>query len=166
MKQQPEYALQCAFVAYCARQYPELIVFSDTAAHIPKTVKQQLRANKLQSCGKWPDLFIAQPSGEYCGLFMEFKAESPFYKKKDGVLKQVERNEGQHDTMLRLRSKGYAALFVWELPQCIAVLNNYLDGKEITQAAKKTEKKEITNNMSAAEFVKATKAGRLKIKKR
>lgn len=164
MNQQPEYLLQCAFVAYCARHYSDLIVFSDTAAHIPKTVKQQLRANKLQTGGKWLDIFIAQPSGEYCGLMMELKAETPF--KKDGVtLLKNEHIEAQHDTMLRLRSRGYAALFVWELPQCIAVLNNYLDGKEITQAAKKTEKKEITN-MSAAEFIKATKAGRLKIKKR
>ena len=75
MKNQPEYLLQCQFVRWMTLQHRGVMVFSDTAAHIAKTVIQQGRANKLQTPGeKWPDVFVAQPSGDFAGLFLAPKA--------------------------------------------------------------------------------------------
>ncbi len=124
-KAQPEYALQCQFVAWMTWQHKGVLVFSDTAAHISKTVIQQARANKLQTPGeKWPDVFVAQPSGEYAGLYLEFKAESPF--KKDGfTLLKNPHIEAQAATMERLRAKGYWCEFVWRLERAQKIVNDY-----------------------------------------
>jgi len=124
-KAQPEYALQCQFVAWMTWQHKGVLVFSDTAAHISKTVNQQARANKLQTPRiKWPDVFVAQPSGEYAGLFLEFKAGTPF--KVDGVtLKKNEHIQAQSDTMDLLRAKGYFCEFVWRLEQAQKIVNDY-----------------------------------------
>ena len=112
-KAQPEYKIQAAFVKEMSVRYPEIMVFSDCAAHIKKTLFQQQRANALSTPGeKWPDVMIAQPSGDYAGLWLEFKAETP-YKVDGATLKKNDHNEAQRDTMARLWNRGYACHFVW-----------------------------------------------------
>ena len=125
-KAQPEYKLQAAYVKWVNATYPRVLVFSDTAAHISKTMIQQSRANALQTPGqKWPDVFLAQPSGDFAGLFIEFKAQSPF--KKDGVtLLKNEHIEAQAATMERLAVAGYDCYFAWQLDQAKEITNNYL----------------------------------------
>jgi len=127
MKEQPEYILQCQFVKWMNWQYKKIVVFSDTAAHIRKTMIQQIRANALQSPGiKWPDVFVARPSGEYSGLFLEFKAKSPY--KADGVtLLKNEHIQAQADTMALLSEAGYQCHFVWSLEQAMSITNQYLN---------------------------------------
>ena len=130
MKKQDEYKLQCQFVQLMTMQYKSVIVFSDTAAHIRKTMIQQIRANALQSPGiKWPDVFVARPSGEYAGLLLEFKAKSPY--KADGVtLLKNEHIQAQSDTMALLSEAGYQCHFVWSIEQAMSITNQYLnDGK-------------------------------------
>jgi len=127
-KANPEYKIQAAFVRKMAERYPEIMVFSDTAAHIKKTMIQQQRANALSTPGeKWPDVFIAQPSGEYAGMYLEFKADSPY--KKDGVtLLKNEHIEAQAATMQRLRERGYFVPdFVWSAEMAMTHINWYLN---------------------------------------
>lgn len=126
-KQNPEYAIQCAFVQEMAYRYPLVMVFSDTAAHIKKTMIQQIRANKLQSdiSRDWPDTFIAQPSGDYAGLFLEFKAKTPYLK--DGKTLSADKHiQAQEACMQRLRERGYAARFVWSVDEALRVVGQYL----------------------------------------
>lgn len=126
-KQNPEYAIQCAFVQEMAYRYPLVMVFSDTAAHIKKTMIQQIRANKLQSeiSRDWPDTFIAQPSGEYAGLFLEFKSKTPYLK--DGKTLSADKHiQAQEACMQRLRERGYAACFVWSVDEALRVVGQYL----------------------------------------
>lgn len=128
-KANPEYQYQAEFVRQMAIEYPDVMVFSDTAAHIKKTAIQQKRANKLSTGVKWPDVFVAQPSGEYHGLYLEFKAESPF--KKDGVsLKSNEHVEAQNKCLEMLEKRGYCARFVWPSDENDAMLitRKYLNG--------------------------------------
>jgi len=123
----PEYKIQCAFVQEMAYRYPLVVVFSDTAAHIKKTMRQQMRANNLQSdiSRDWPDTFIAQPSGDYAGLFLEFKAKTPYLK--DGVTLSADKHiQAQEACMQRLRERGYAARFVWTVEQAILIVGQYL----------------------------------------
>jgi len=130
-KQNPEYAIQCAFVQEMAYRQPLVMVFSDTAAHIKKTMIQQIRANKLQSdiSRDWPDTFIAQPSGDYAGLFLEFKAKTPYLK--DGKTLNADKHiQAQEACMRRLRERGYAACFVWTVEQAINVTLSYLEKGE------------------------------------
>lgn len=125
-KAQPEYKIQAAFVREMSVRYPNVMVFSDCAAHIKKTMIQQQRANALSTPGeKWPDVFIAQPSGEYCGLYLEFKAETPY--KVDGVtLKRNEHVEAQQITMGRLHQRGYFCDFVWTVEMAMETVERYL----------------------------------------
>ncbi len=127
-KQNPEYQIQVAFVQAMADKYPNVMVFSDTAAHIHKTQLQQIRANKLSSEGeKWPDVFIAQPSGDFAGMYLEFKAESPY--KKDGVtLLKNDHIEAQAATMQKLRERGYFVPdFVWSVEMAMKEVEQYLN---------------------------------------
>lgn len=127
-KAQPEYKIQAAFVREMNIKHPEVMVFSDCAAHIKKTMFQQVRANALSTPDeKWPDVFIAQPSGEYAGMYLEFKAESPY--KKDGVtLLKNDHIEAQARTMQKLRDRGYYVPdFVWAVEMAMKHTEDYLN---------------------------------------
>ena len=126
-KANPEYGMQAAFVREMTLKYPDVLVFSDTAAHIGKTKLQQVRANRLSSVGeKWPDVFVAQPSGEFCGLYLEFKAECP-YKIDGKTLYKNPHIQAQAATMAKLRAKGYACFFVWSVEMALEIADRYLD---------------------------------------
>ena len=130
-KENPEYQYQAAYVREMAVRHPDVMVFSDTAAHIKKTVVQQKRANKLSTGVKWPDVFVAQPSGKYHGLYLEFKSESPF--KKDGfTLKKDEHIEKQSECLEMLRKRGYCACFVWpgSTNDAMLITEMYLKGEQ------------------------------------
>lgn len=126
-KKNPEYQIQADYVRLMAEKYPLVMVFSDTAAHIGKTMFQQIRANKLQSeiAKDWPDVFVAQPSGDYAGLFLEFKAKSPYLK--DGVALSSDKHiRAQAATMGRLRERGYFCAFVWTVEMGMELTEKYL----------------------------------------
>ena len=126
-KAQPEYKIQAAFVREMNRRHPGVLVFSDTAAHIKKTQIQQVRANALSTPGeKWPDVFIAQPSGHYAGFWIEFKAESPYRKDGIGLLSNPH-IEAQANTMAKLRNAGYYCAFAWEVEIAIEKVEWYLN---------------------------------------
>lgn len=127
-KAQPEYKIQAAFIKEMTVRYPEIMVFSDCAAHIKKTLFQQQRANALSTPGeKWPDVMIAQPSGAFCGMYLEFKAESP-YKKDGATLKKNDHIEAQAKTMQKLRDRGYFVPdFVWTVEMAMKHVEWYLN---------------------------------------
>ena len=126
-KKNPEYNIQKDYVQEMGRRYPHVLIFSDAAAHVAKSMIQQVRANALQSKGqKWPDVFVAQPSGDYAGLFLEFKSETPY--KVDGVtLKKSDHVEAQRNTMENLTQRGYQCWFVWSVEMAIEVTEIYLN---------------------------------------
>lgn len=126
-KKNPEYNIQKEYVQEMGRRYPHILIFSDAAAHVAKSMIQQVRANALQSKGqKWPDVMVAQPSGDYAGLFLEFKAETPY--KVDGVtLKKSDHVEAQRNTMEELTQRGYQCWFVWSVEMAIEVTEKYLN---------------------------------------
>ena len=127
-KKNTEYNIQKDFVQRMGQKYPNILVFSDAAAHVAKSMIQQVRANALQSKGmKWPDCFIAQPSGDYAGLFLEFKAESPYLVSNPCQLKKSDHVEAQYQTMKRLSERGYDWAFVWSVEQAIEITEKYLN---------------------------------------
>lgn len=127
-KKQPEYATQKAFARWLELKHPAVLFFSDAAAHVAKTMIQQVRANALSKSGeKQPDMFIALPANEFHGLFIEFKSDSPF--KVDGVtLKKNPHNEAQAKTMQRLTEAGYATAFAWSVEMAIEIFERYKKG--------------------------------------
>lgn len=127
-KKNTEYNIQKEFVQRMGQKHPDILVFSDAAAHVAKSMIQQVRANALQSKGmKWPDCFIAQPSGDYSGLFLEFKAESPYLVSNPCQLKKSDHVEAQYQTMKRLSERGYQWAFVWSAEMAMEITEKYLN---------------------------------------
>jgi len=126
-KKNTEYDIQAEYVALMQEMYPFVMVFSDTAAHIGKTMFQQIRANKLRSelSKDWPDVFVAAPKGKFHGLFLEFKSKSPYLK--DCVTLSSDKHiQAQAATMDRLRKRGYSCAFVWDVDTAISITVKYL----------------------------------------
>jgi hypothetical protein len=84
---------------------------------------QAVKAKKMRSGGKLPDLWILEPRGSYHGLFIELKAEP--YLKKDGWFKTPHIKE-QAETIVRLMNKGYAATFAVGFDQAKEAIDVYM----------------------------------------
>ena len=68
------------------------------------------------------DLFIAEPRGQYHGMFIELKSKTPF--KKDGTLKKDAHLESQAQTMANLTTRGYYCIHAWNIDDAIKYLEN------------------------------------------
>lgn len=128
--QHPEYHLQKQVCTFLNAQYPSILYLSDTIAAVKLNKMQAARNKAIQKDGfKCPDLLILEPKGQYKGLFLELKIETPY--KRDGVIKasQNDHLKGQEKTISDLNKKGYLAMFVWNLEMAIEVIKNYMNQK-------------------------------------
>ena len=103
-----EESLQIQICTYLKLQYPNVVFFSD-ASGIRLTIGQAVKAKKMRSGRAIPDLFIAEPRGQYSGLFLELKSVSIY--KKNGELKADSHLFEQRDMLNVLMSKGYQCHF-------------------------------------------------------
>lgn len=112
-------------------QYPEVVYRFDLAADLKLTMGQARRHKRLHPIRGYPDLFIAEPRGEYHGLFVEIKrdGESPF--RKDGTLRKDHHIEEQQEMLDRLESKGYKAVFGVGIGEVIDIIDEYLGGENV-----------------------------------
>lgn len=125
-KQQPEFELQKMVCKYLSLQHSSILYMTDTIAFTKLTVGQATRNKSVQKAGfHCPDLIIFEKRGEWGGLFIELKAETPF--KKDGKLKSSEHLEAQQATINDLNAKGYKAMFAWDFDQIKAIIDDYLN---------------------------------------
>jgi len=121
----PEFILQKQICEYLNIQYPDVLFLSDTVANLKLTIPQKVRNKSIQKPGfKTPDLLILEPNGNYAGLFIELKVESPF--KKDGLLRKDEHLEGQQKAIDKLLQKGYYACFSWGFDQTRRLIDRYM----------------------------------------
>lgn len=124
-KNQPEFELQCTVAEYLRRQYPNVMFLSDVRASLKLTIPQQVRQKKLQADNfAMPDMVIFYPKGFAPGVFLEFKATTPF--KKDGTLKKNAHIEAQAATIERLEDLDYIATFVWDFEMAKEIIDAYL----------------------------------------
>ena len=77
----------------------------------------------------WPDLFIAAPTWEYHGLFIEIKKNRLEVYGKRGKMRTSAHISEQNEKLESLREKGYAAEFGMGLGHCIEIIDNYLGRK-------------------------------------
>jgi len=123
-----EYDLQVAVCRYLSHQYPDVEYMSDTIANLKLTKSQASRNKKIQKNGfKCPDILILEPKNNFCGLFIELKLETPF--KKDGTIKASANDhlKGQLETIKKLNSKNYYAVFSWGFDMTKEIIDNYLN---------------------------------------
>lgn len=115
-----------AICNYIKLQYPDVIFFSDASGLYTKNWGQKLEIKAKRSHGKLPDLFIAQPKGDYCcGLFLEIKKSGTKLFKRDKTFTK-EHYQEQYDMLLKLREKGYCADFAIGFEGAKEIIDNYL----------------------------------------
>ncbi|MDR4892298.1 MULTISPECIES: hypothetical protein [unclassified Chryseobacterium] len=125
MKRQPEFDLQKCVCAYLRAVHPSVFFMSDTIASLKLTKFQAVRNSQIQKPGfKTPDPLIFLPKGNYHGLFIELKIESPY--KQNGELKSNKHIQEQSETISRLKELGYYAEFQWDFNRIVKLIEWYL----------------------------------------
>lgn len=125
MKRQPEFDLQKRVCAYLRAVHPSVFFMSDTIASLKLTKMQATRNAQIQKPGfKTPDLLIFCPKGNYHGLFIELKIESPY--KQNGELKSNKHLQDQSETIKKLKELGYYADFHWDFNKIVSLIEWYL----------------------------------------
>jgi hypothetical protein len=61
------------------------------------------RHKVLQYSNAYPDLFIAEPKGNYAGLFIELKTVNNVVFKKDGTMRKNEHHQEQEVMMMKFK---------------------------------------------------------------
>lgn len=124
VKSQQEAKLQRAVCQFIGMQYPNVYFTSDASSLGAgwNTIKN-IKATK--SAHPQLDLIILCPKqGQYHGLVLEFKKESPFLK--DGTLSKEKHIQNQLKTIELLRKNNYKCEWVWGIDQAIKIITEYL----------------------------------------
>ena len=111
----------CKFIKL---RYPNVIFTVDTSG-IRLTIGQATQMKSLRSGRGIPDLLIFEPRGNYKGLFIEIKKDSPY--KKNGELKKDKHLEEQSEMLCRLNRKGYVAFFCAGVDECLIAIKDYME---------------------------------------
>jgi hypothetical protein len=107
-------------------QYPHVEFRSDMGG-VRLSKGLAIKAKRANGGRKsWPDLFIAQPAGKYCGLFIEIKKSRDVLYKKCGEMRVTVHINEQKKKLRVLRSKGYSAEFGCGFDECKTMIDNYL----------------------------------------
>jgi hypothetical protein len=108
-------------------KYPEAIFRTDFGAGMPMSIGMARRQKVLQSHSGYPDLFIAEPRGNYSGLFLELKTESNKVFKKDGTLLANAHHEEQAKMLTMLYARGFQAKFAIGYEDAVNKIKEYLE---------------------------------------
>ena len=110
-------------------QYPAIIFHFDLAGlNLSRAQAGMMKA--IQGGRGWPDLFIAEPRGEYKGIFIEVKIEGTALRKLDGKPK-TDHIQEQINCLNDLTDKGYLAEFGKGFDECKRMIDAYLQSDEI-----------------------------------
>jgi len=127
-KLQSERDLQSQVCKWLKIQYPDMIFFSDFAAGIKLTIGQA-NIRSIQACrGKYLDLTILEPIGNFKGLIIEIKRDKSDLFLVDGITLKSDHVREQYDMILRLRAKGYAADFGVGFDDVAGMVQKYMKG--------------------------------------
>lgn len=125
MRNQAEAKLHIAICDYIRIQYPS-VLFTSEAGGIYTNITQARLIKRTRSCVGIPDLMIFEPRAEYCGLFLEIKADGTSIYKKNGEFTKNEHLNNQREVLQKLINKGYASYFVIGFDMAKSVIDNYM----------------------------------------
>ena len=130
---------------YLKRAHPGLIFRTDYGAGLKLTVGQAKTQKALQESDSYPDIFLAEPTAKYHGLFLEMKtADTKLIRSKNATKilkgettlrvkgdlwdKHIEKQFKMHQ---RLRAKGYAVTFARGHEEAKRFIEEYLLGMKV-----------------------------------
>lgn len=117
--------LQDIVTYYIRVMYPNVIFRMDISA-IKKRLDFRFIKYLQPKNNVYPSLFIAEPSGEFHGLYIEFVAETENIYNKSGKLKSDELRK-KKEMLDILYSKGYYTAIGAGYMSCIDTINSYLN---------------------------------------
>lgn len=117
---------QKLFIKWLRLQHPNLIVIVSIGG-IKLTLPQVMNQKALGLTKGIPDIFIAEPNGKYCGLFIELKKSGTKLKTKKGTWIN-EHIEIQAEMIEKLKARGYYATFCKGFEEAKETIDNYLKG--------------------------------------
>lgn len=121
-----EAVIQQQVADYLRMQYPNVIFHSDFGSGIKLTMGQAVKQKRLNGgLRAWPDMFIAEPTDKYSGLFIELKKDGARIKKQSGDWASEHIAE-QADMLCKLQHRGYKADFAIGFENAKEVIDNYL----------------------------------------
>jgi hypothetical protein len=121
-----EYKICKEISLYLQSKYPNIIYHWDLAGlNLSRTQAGMMKS--IQGLRGFPDLCIAENNGDYCGIFIEIKKESPY--KSNGEIKASSKDhlKEQERCINRLKEKGYYSCFAWSFEQVKELIDNYLE---------------------------------------
>ena len=121
-----EHDLYTMLADYLRYNYKSIIWRFDLAADLKLTIGQARKHKRLQQHRGYPDLFIAEPRGEYHGAYIELKKAGTRIYKKDGTLVADEHIREQFDVLEQLRKRGYMAEFACGFDEAKKIIDEYL----------------------------------------
>ena len=122
----PEAELRRMLARWLQYQYPNVIYRFDLAADLKLTMGQARKHKELHPKRGYPDLFIAEPRGKYCGMYVELKADGNSPYKRNGELKKSEHLTEQEVMLNKLNSRGYFAKFATGFNEAKGLIESYL----------------------------------------
>lgn len=125
--------------------YPKVIFRTDFASGMKMTIGQARKHKSLQSGRAYPDLFIAEPVGQYHGLYIELKRDGVKLKRTRPGTKVLAgdyklrmpgdwfdlHTEEQAEILKLLNQKGYVARFAVGQEEAERLITAYLQGGAI-----------------------------------
>ena len=127
MKKKTEESIQISVCNYLRIQYPSALFICDVASGMKLTIGQAVKAQRMRKGRGWPDIFIAQKSGDRCGLFIELKKEGTVIWNKDGTIRKDDHLIEQGMMHEWLTSRGYQAQFAIGFDEAKQIIDNYLN---------------------------------------
>ena len=133
-QKRPEDLVRDRVVNFLKMKYPTTVYRIDLAADIKLTIGQAVKNKALN--GKWsegyPDLFIAQTTKKYGGLYIELKAPT-----KTGKVPNTAHTRKQAVMHEILRKAGYMVEFAVGYEQAVALIDKYMNLKRKNNGKKK-----------------------------
>jgi hypothetical protein len=129
MANKREDQLQKSVCDYINYKYPNALYTSDSSG-VRLTIGQAVAMKSLKKGRGWPDMFIAEPKGLFCGLFLELKREGEKIFNKKGEPRTP--HLAEQDRMINeLVMRGYHADFAVGLDQAMAIIDAYMNEEVI-----------------------------------
>ena len=118
--------LQLAVSKYIALQYPK-VLFNVDMSGVRLPIGMATKMKKMRSGRAWPDIFIAEPRGQYCGMFLELKRSEKDLLKKNGEIRKTKHLIEQGKMLDELTDRGYFATFAVGFDESKKLIDEYLN---------------------------------------
>lgn len=128
MHKNTEAIVQRQVCDYLRYQYRGTIFRSDQAGVNQTSRYARGISTVLQSHRGYPDLFVAEPRGQWHGLFLELKADGVRVWLQNGTLTTDKHIREQADVLAKLRIKGYCAYFARGFDEAKIIIDWFMGG--------------------------------------